>query len=172
MGTRIKGEKMEKKRRFTIGDIIEVDKENRVEAFYMPLTEGASKEKRVLRRHNHDRQDDPHVYKEVVIGVITGLKRFVEGEYYAPSTSSPSYYNPDYDYEPGGVVHEKTVTCWAVRFGYLNKECYFFEEDLQEVDPIHKHDIPMLYVGWTDKARADMSRWSKDFKRDEKGRWA
>jgi hypothetical protein len=157
-----------KERKFNIGDIVEVDKENRVEAFYT----GEKGDNRVLLRHNHDRQNDLNVYKEITIGVITGLKRFVEGKYYPSSTSTPSYYSPDYDIEPGGVIHEKTITCWAVRTGYLNKEIYFFEEDITEVDPIHRHDIPTLDTGWTKKAREDMSRWSKGFGRDAKGRFA
>lgn len=166
---RLYKDKRMKKRRFTIGDIVEVDKEKRLVPRYIPVAEGASREKRVIQRYN---QDSVHgnAYKEIRLAVITGMKRFIEGEYY-PSNTFYDGYNGGMEVEPGGVIQENIVTCWAVRTGYLNRELYFFEEDLKEVDPIYRHDIPFLDTGWNDKARKDMSRWSKDFNRDERGRF-
>lgn len=152
-----------KKRRFTIGDIVEVDKEHRVVSRYV-------KDKKVMQRYNHGSVHG-NAYKEVVIGVITGLKRFIEGEYYPASKGGSFYWYEDAEYEPGGVIWEKTITCWGVRTGYLNKELYFFEKDIEEVDPIHHHDIPLLETGWNKKYREQMSRESKEWPRNEKGRF-
>ena len=162
---------MGKKRKFQIGEVVEIDKWNAIKILYLPMDEGSRKKRKTCVRTNHGRENDPYCPKDIVVGVITGMKRFIEGEYFPPSKPGMSSYDPDYDWEPGGVVQDKIVTCWCVRTGYLNKELYFFEEDITVVDPIYKHDIPMLDAGWNDRAREQMSRESKTWDRDEKGRF-
>jgi len=162
---------MGKKRRFEIGQVVEIDKWNAIRIEYIPYPDKKYRQRKTCVRINYGRENDPHCPKDVVVGVITGMKRFVEGEYFPSSGPTHSYDSYDYDYEPGGVHVERTLICWCVRTGYLNKELYFFEEDVTEVDPIYKHDIPMLDTGWPDRAREQMRRESKTWDRDEKGRF-
>lgn len=160
-----------REKKFSIGDVVEIDKWKALKNYYVPIEKGISKTRKEVHRINWGREEDPTRPREICLGIITGMKRFIEGEYYSPSSPIYSYDSYDRDYEPGGVVQDNIVTCWCVRTGYLNKELYFFEEDIQKVDPIHKHDIPMLDTGWTNAAREQMSRPSRDFERDEKGRF-
>jgi hypothetical protein len=165
-----------RKTKFTIGDIVKVDLENRVVSRYI---DHDGKIQKVMQRFNQDSIFSTR-YKEVVKAVVTGLKRFVEGEYYAPERSFYGYGSSYEEYDTGGVIHENTIQCWAVRTGYLNKEFYFFEKDIrmiQSVDQMYfvnddsRDEIPLLYTGWNDKYRKQMSRESKDWPRDERGRF-
>lgn len=157
--------------KFKIGEVVEIDKWKAIKIEYLPINGDVNQQRKTCVRSNYGREDDPYCPKDICFGLITGMKRFIEGKYYAPSKSGWSYDGPDYDYEPGGVIQENMVTCWCVRTGYLNKELYFFEEDIVEVDPIYRHDIPMLDTGWTKKAREQMRRESKEWDRDKKGRF-
>jgi hypothetical protein len=164
---------------FKIGDVVKVDKNKRVDAFYEPIEKGAKREKRVMRRSNYMITDP---WKDEVKGIITGMKRFLEGEYFAPSNARGLSYGGHYeDYEPGGIHHEKTVRLWCVRTGLYNKEIYFFPEDIvliekyQAIDFSHKkYPIPQVDNGWSsgcEDYKKQMSRESKSWPRDEKGRF-
>jgi hypothetical protein len=113
---------------------------------------------------------------------VTGVKVFHEGQYRSGNSSRSYSYFGEYDYEPPYVSLDNVVSVWAVRLGYKNKEIYFFEEDLKPYGNTHKifeqyicfdlDNIPYFYSGWNDHYRKQMSRESKDWPRDSKGRWA
>jgi len=117
---------------------------------------------------------------DLVLAIVTGVKTFQEGQYHKGSSSVFGYGGSYDDYEPAYLVPEKIVDVWAVRTGYKNKEIYFFEEDLVVTESLKMFDqwmcfptkdIPYFYSGWNDNYRKQMSRESKDWPRDSKGRW-
>jgi hypothetical protein len=109
---------------------------------------------------------------ELELAVITGMKQFWEGEY-TPGGGSGIWDN----FEPSEpyTSQDKQVVVWCVRLGYRNKELYFFEEDIIDAtfDPSHAgKDIPYFWSGgWSKAMREKMSRESKDWPRDKKGRF-
>jgi hypothetical protein len=164
---------MAEKRKFRIGQVVEVNLNDRLKADY-----DRGEYRRVARVrdwHGHDVESN-----ELVLAIITGVKVFREGQYCA-GDSNRSIYRPDDDYDPPYLSVKENVTAWAVRLGYKNKEIYFFEEDIKSKE-VHyffdqyicfpKEDIPYFYNSWNDRYRQQMSRESKDWPRDAKGRWS
>lgn len=111
----------------------------------------------MVRENIHDRE---------VLGRITGVKIFQEGEVVSGQVFNTYNYE---SYDPPYLNVKETITTYAVRLGYKNKEIYFLPEDinLTETDK----DIPYLYSGWTEEERKWMSDQSKDWPRDSKGRF-
>lgn len=176
--------------KFRIGDKVEVDflrdevvanytERNRV--YENSSTVGKQGYKSLCRNWElkEDKKDEGFGYtlpKDIRLGVITGIKVMCEGWHYQAEAYTPGYNSmyPDDPPDPGGLEVVKTHYLWCVRSGYANKEHYFFEEDIKIV--VSSDEIPFKDTGWNssmaDKGRADMSRWSKDFPRDSKGRWS
>ena len=163
------------KRKFRIGQPVLVNLNDQVVAKY---DRGEYRRvARVKHWHGHNlHTNDP------VLAIVTGVKEFREGKYHAGSTSGHGFLQNYDDYEPAYTTTDNVVFAWAVRLGYKNKEIYFFEEDLKPYGNTHKifdqyicfdlDNIPFLYTGWSDYYRKQMSRESKDWPRDEKGRWS
>ena len=164
---------MKDKRKFRIGQTVRVNLNHRLKVDY--------------DEHNYRRIKRSLEWgivtetNDLVLAVITGVKLFQEGRYYAGS--SGGVFEP-YDYEPGYLEVKQSIDAWGVRTGYKNKEIYFFEEDITKVDDKFTTDnfgnkvmledrlnIPYLYTGWTSHARKRLSEDSKTFPRDSKGRW-
>jgi hypothetical protein len=166
-------EEITMKRKFKIGQLVKVNVNNRVEPVY--------KEDRirlVLRQteiYGYNKEPDT-----LQLARITGVKLFQEGKYQAGSTIFRGYGSSYEDYDPAYLESSNTVTVWAVRLGYRNKEIYFFEEDIIPIDIFIpsvpgeiKEDIPYFWAGGYSKAyREKLSRESKEWPRDEKGRWS
>lgn len=180
--------------KFRIGDKVEVDAlRNSVMAIYVPKHKPSAngvkeRDYRKLVRYC-ETVDDPEgegagytLPSEFKLGVITGIKILCEGWYYAAErTYNYSFMAPDDGPDPGGLEVEKIHYLWCVRFGYANKEHYFFEEDIKRFlnhssdylkRPMH---IPFKDTGWNSslvkKCKEGMSRESKNWPRDSKGRW-
>jgi hypothetical protein len=158
---------MPDKRKFRIGQPVEVNLNHRVIADYE-----LSKYRRVKRAEDWDIHTETN---DLVLAVVTGSKLFQEGEYNAgsPGRGVMGYGGHYEDYDPAYLSFDKTVEVWAVRIGYRNKEIYFFEADLKVIEfEEWTSNIPYFWSGWTDRYREQMSRESKDWPRDDGGKWA
>ena len=165
---------MEDKRKFRIGQPVKVNLNHRVKVDY-----DHKNYRRVKRTLEWGYKTDTD---NLVLAIVTGVKTFKEGQYYKGSDSVFSYGSSYEDYEPAYLAAQNIVNVWAVRTGYRNKEIYFFEEDLKPYGNTHKifdqyicfdlDNIPFFYSGWNAYYRKQMSRESKDWPRDEKGRWS
>lgn len=157
------------KRKFKIGQLVKVNLNDRVRSTYDKDNYKRICRQRDLRKDNQE---------ELVLAKITGVKLYYEGK-----GSPGSKYNAFQDYNEAHLKVENSVTTWAVRVGYKNKELYFFVEDIQttkdtltttanEVVPTESLDIPYFFTGPYPKHwREQMSRESKDWPRDKRGRW-
>ena len=170
---------MEDKRKFRIGQPVLVNLNHRVKVDYE-----LSKNRRVKRAEDWGIHTETN---DLVLAIVTGAKLFQEGEYHA-GNSAPTGYGSMYgDYEPAYLSFDKNVEVWGVRTGYRNKEIYFFEGDLKVtesqvmMDQVYKSDpyvcfpasnIPFFWSGWTKHYQDKMSKESKDWPRDSKGKWA
>lgn len=104
---------------------------------------------------------------EYVDGKITGMKTFQEGQIRG-GYKYHNYYDFEPEYSTPYLDVKDTIKVWGVRLGYINRELYFFEEDIIKIDD---RDIPYKYVRWTDEEKEWMSKESKHWPRDEKGRF-
>jgi len=164
------------KRKFRIGQPVKVNLNHRVKSDY----EDGGRYKRIKRAIDWGIHTETN---DLVLAIVTGAKLFQEGKYNAGSTGPVYGYGSDYpEYEPAYLSFDKSVEVWAVRIGYRNKEIYFFAEDLKPYGNTHKifeqyicfdlDNIPYFWSGWNERNRKDMSRESKDWPRDSKGRWS
>ena len=151
------------KRKFRIGQPVEVNLNHRVIVDYED-----GKHRRVRRAIDWGVHTETN---DLVLAVVTGSKLFQEGEYHQGSTGPVYGYGSDYaEYEPAYLKFTENVEVWGVRIGYRNKEIYFFEEDLKITES--QENIPFFWSGWNSHYREQMSRESKDWPRDSKGKWA
>jgi hypothetical protein len=165
---------MSDKRVFTIGQLVKVNLNNQIEVHY-----DTKQYRRVKRKIEWTgRQFEQN---ELVLAKITGVRTFQEGKYTAAYTSS-GYMEPP-ENEEAYVSFDRSITTWALRLGYKNKELYYFVEDLEEVEFVsfkeildsnkNKIDIPYFWTGgWSKEMRAKISRESEDWPRDKRGRWS
>lgn len=169
-----------RKLKFTIGQPVLVDLNQQAKAGY------DGDKRRVRRQIEWDEGRKMHT-NQPEMGVITGMKQFWEGVYQSGSRAPHFGYGGHYeDYEPPYCSQDIEVLVWCVRLGYLNKELYFFEDDIKPNGEIHhffkQHlcfpmdlvwNIPKKWTGgWSQYWREKMSRESKDWPRDSKGRWS
>lgn len=98
-------------------------------------------------------------YKKPLLGKITGATWKSEGEI-----------KSGYDYEPAYLIVDKKVFVWTYRIGLLNKERYALEKDIELVED-HPEKLPRLYCGYSDEYKKNLSKESKKWPRDEKGRF-
>lgn len=160
------------KRKFRIGQPVKVNLNHRVVVDY----ENSGRDRRVKRAIDWGIKTETN---DLVLAIVTGSKLFQEGRYH---TGGRRGYGLDYyESEPPYLSFKNNVEVWAVRLGYRNKEKYFFEEDMKITESLKMFnqwmcfpttDIPFFYSGWTDHAREQMKRESKEWARDSKGRWA
>lgn len=147
-------------RRFKVGDVVCV--QHIVEPFYDPANR-----RRIMRQ----------LLEEPVFGRVVGLTRIQLGEYKEGGEYAPSIVSPEPDYEPPYLDIKKQETVWLVRFGMLNRPVKVLDEDIQgPLDPMQHRDfvMPLMYQkrhNWPQEFRDDLSRQSKDWPRDERGRW-
>jgi hypothetical protein len=143
---------------YQIGDWVEV--KSRVEFYY---------DKDRMRKTREAPYDEP--WKGQVVGVATRML----GQYYPPETSySPSYDSmTDYgEYEPAYLTWEKTVRVWLVRRGMINLPVEVSSQGLEITTP--EEQLPWMWTNplrCTKEYRSMLSRESRDWPRDEKGRW-
>ena len=161
------------KRKFKIGQVVEVNLNYRVIANY---TKGG---KRVVMRKT-DWEGYNSETNDLVLAKVTGVKTFQLGQHHAGSS-----WGYEYEAEPAYLAVSGQVDVWAVRLGYKNKEIYFFEKDIV-VTPANELvlfgemvcvkvnlDIPYFWNGgWSEELKKRMSRESKDWPRDKRGRWS
>ena len=162
------------KRKFRIGQPVQVNLNHRVIVDY----EDEGKARRVRRAEEWGIHTETN---DLVLAVVTGAKIFQEGEYHQGSTGPVYGYGSDYsEYEPAYLKFHNTVEVWAVRIGYRNKEIYFYGEDLKVTESLKclfdgifpTINIPFFWSGWNSENRKKVSRESKDWPRDSKGKWA
>lgn len=168
-----------RKLKFMIGQPVLVDLNKQAKAGY-------DGDKRRVRREIEWKEWKRQFADQPELGVITGMKQFWEGEYNAGQSAGSSYFGYEQEYEQAYTTQDKQVIVWCVRLGYLNKELYFFEEDIKPNGEIHEffsqhRCFPMSTVdsipkkwngGVPERYRKQLSRESKDWPRDEKGRWS
>lgn len=152
--------------KFTIGQLVKVNLNNRVDPVY------SEEQLRLVLR-----QTEIYGYKketdELHLARITGVKLFQEGKYIAGSSVFRGYGSSYEDYDTAYLEHGNTVTTYAVRLGYRNKEIYFFEEDIIRLRCLEERgEIPYFWNGGCPESyRKQLSRESKTWPRDEKGRF-
>jgi len=123
-----------------------------VSATVYPVKSGNT---RMLKRHEYKKP-----FQAVVTGMTYKLEGVVKGGYYGD--------DPPWFQSHGG----KKVYC--VRRGMMNKEIHVFPEDLKlllSCDHGEKFPMKRTDVKWTDEDRKFLSEESKNWERDEKGRW-
>ena len=101
-------------------------------------------------------------------GQVVGLATRYDGKIISPVTHG--YYD---DYESNYFVPTKTHVFWHVKFGLLNKPVLVQAEDMRFATVGEVEDLPKLCVRgyWNDKMRQAISKDSKNWARDSKGRW-
>ena len=74
--------------------------------------------------------------------------------------------------DPSYLAITDTIVCWAIKTGKFNKPVYALDEDVEDVvGPMH---LPVLYsrkCKWSEKDKLELSKESKNWPRDSKGRW-
>jgi hypothetical protein len=170
-----------KKLKYRIGDAVKIDLMNEVFPVYEDVKEKTYR--KLVRSKDNYNFSGSKEKEDIRTGQITGIKTFYEGfvDKAEITTMSSNYYYEDYDYDPGGIKVEKTIYLWCVRSGYLNKEHYFFEEDIKRfLNPpkiilTRPMFIPFKDTGWNtyngEKVKKMMSEESKFWPRDKKGRF-
>jgi hypothetical protein len=93
---------------------------------------------------------------EAFHGVVVGGVYLHDGE---------SYYDPE---EGAEFLITETKFAYKIVKGFLNKPVFVPPAFAVEVSP---KPIPKMDVGWTERARKEMSLASKAFPRDSKGRF-
>lgn len=168
-----------RKLKFRIGDTVEVDMRKEASVYYQARKDsnGRMRDYKTLIKAEEllAEQTLSPMISDVRKAVVTGMKMYCNGWFYPPGKFVGfSNMHPDEDPDPGGIDVQETVFLWCVRFGYMNKEHYFFEEDIIKV-PGKGVFIPFKDTGWNsslaDKGREAMSRESKEWPRDSKGRF-
>ena len=96
-------------------------------------------------------------------GIIVGCKFIAEGKYVKDGYKS--YYDEPFHHF---LKVENKVLVYKIVTGYLNKPTFIM---IDSVRILPTPDIPLLDIGWDDKARKLASEESKNWERDEKGRW-
>lgn len=170
---------------YRIGDHVKVDMTKEVRVIYEKRinSKGVKQDYKTLIKADEEfaKQSLSPMPKDIRKGVITGMKMICNGWHYRSYQSSPSYFDPVGDYEPGGIDVQEIVYLWCIRFGYMNKEHYFKEEDITRFlnTPSQTLTRPMFIpfkdTGWNssqaDQARENMKREVKSYPRDKKGRF-
>ena len=157
---------------FKIGDWVRVKARTEVgyeteEEFEKGKRLGNIKHTRKLRRV-------PYTH-EGVIGQIVGARRKMFGELKGGSTLN-SYTGAE-DYTDGYLEVQNSVIVWLVRPGYLNKPIEAVEEDIERPGEWISDELPWFSSSFDtseerrEKIRKEMSKDSKDWPRDEKGRF-
>jgi hypothetical protein len=178
--------KNKKELKFRIGDRVKIDMRKEIRVVYEDKINSSGKEQQYKTLMTAEEELEKCTLSPMPEdkrrAVITGMKIFCEGWHYASYQSSPSYFDPVGDYEPGGIDVQKVHYLWCVRFGYVNKEHYFRGEDilriLDSVGSVYNRPmyIPFKDTGWNtstaNRYRKQMSRESKSWPRDSKGRWS
>jgi len=105
------------------------------------------------------------------IGKISGLKYFYVGEIRDDDNFEGYEYN-------SGIRHlmvESSALLYEIKVGWLNKPIYARESDLEAFSNQSVYKFPMLHFYnpyiMSEKDRKLLSKWSKDFPRDSKGRF-
>ncbi len=145
---------MKKKLNYKIGDWVKVYK--------------------VIERHEDEDNNITFKSKEVkpFYAQITGATRRQEGKIHYHKYNHSYISEFDGGYEPGYLDVKNTVFVWKVRRGMTNKEIEVFEKDMNYMMNYAFFKLPLRFNSeWTKEAREEMSKISKDFPRDEKGRW-
>ena len=103
-------------------------------------------------------------YSKPKLGRVVGLCRKFEGLIkYGVYADEPAYLR---------VTGSKLF--WLVRFGWLNKPVLCSDECLTLAKPNEIEDFPTIYqeqIKWSDEDKKYLSELSKNWPRDEKGRW-
>ena len=143
---------------YKIGDWVEV--KSRVEFYYDA---------------NKMRQTREIPYSEPWKGQVVGLATRILGEYYAADTYPGPYdsiTNCDAEYEPAGLIWNKTIRVWLIRRGMLNRPVEALTTGLQSTTP--EKELPWIWNNshkWSNSDRSYLSKESQDWPRDAKGRW-
>jgi len=167
---------MSDKRIFKIGQLVKVNLNKQAIANY-------EHDNRLVKRSSEWYYANKHS-DELLLARITGAKRYWEGKYTAGSKMTTGIWD-NFEFEPEGAytTQDKQITVWGVRLGYVNKEIYFFAEDIvsagvsvsvfkQEVFYPDNKDIPYFWNGgWSEHMKAKLGKESKTWPRDKKGRW-
>ncbi len=170
---------MAEKRVFRIGQLVQVNMRDEARWGY------EDKQRLVMRVRYWNGLTGKSSPDEIVRARITGVKVMHEGKY-TPAARGFSFESPAYpdDSEPAYLEHTNQVVLWGVRLGYRNKERYFFPDDIESLGEQHtifksevhyplEHDIPYFYSGpYSSDYREKLSRESKSWGRDSKGRWS
>lgn len=147
-----------KKTEFNLGDVVIVDYRNRVETIYEEY-------KRILYKPASEVSKFEEVDERK--GMIVGARHVQEGD----------WNKGVYDYEDGYTSPPylsdiKTKLVYLIRFGLTNKEVMFLEEDIELIGTNYWYDFPTRFVKITEKEREFMSKASKSYPRDSKGRFS
>lgn len=102
-------------------------------------------------------------FEKEIHGQICGAKCRYIGKYVLPS----------YDEEAGYIRNMKGIMVWLVRIGMTNKPIEILDEDIMPAVTELREGVPWRYtrIAWSSEERKVISEYSKDFPRDERGRF-
>jgi hypothetical protein len=104
-------------------------------------------------------------------GKITGATYKFLGTY---DPGSKGYdYDGNYDNESPYLYVDSSVFVYTVKLGLMNLNLYVLPEHI--INCTEKFKFPIKHTNitpLTTEQRKDLSKWSKDYPRDVKGRWA
>lgn len=147
-----------KKTKFNLGDVVIVDYRNRVETIYEEY-------KRVLYKPASEVSKFEEVDERK--GMIVGARYIQEGYWHRGRYDEEGGWS-----DPPHLTNIKTKLVYLIRFGLTNKEVMFLEEDIiEEPFTVNWTAFPTRFVKITKEERESMSKASKSYPRDEKGRW-
>lgn len=117
----------------------------------------------MVRRDSHGIKWVPQKLNPPRLGQVAGLAVRHDGK---------MEYSLNYE-EGAYFVSEGTHTFWQVKFGLMNKPICVQNDDIRLATVDEVEDLPKLCVRncWTDSMKQSMSKDSKNWGRDSKGRW-
>jgi len=92
-------------------------------------------------------------------GKITGIKKMFTGKV-------------NYDFEDRCFEQNECIAVWEIRAGLLNKPIYALDKDVIKCE--RHQPFPLLAANsykWSEQDKRNLSEDSKNWPRDEKGRW-
>lgn len=153
---------MKNKRRFKIGDIVEI------KAFtYAKYDE--SFDEQIIK---NERKLFVKVFQKPKIGQIVGIGKIYLGKYIPGNIGSPHLCYEDAD--PPSLKISKQIYLWKVILGVMNKPMLVADEDVISTLKKSTFELPLLYSEqpeWSEKWRKEQRNIMKDHPRNEKGRW-
>lgn len=137
----------------------------------LPIGTFVSAEREILFGYSENDERFAYYSPKKIFGQIIGGRYKQLGIFHKGGGSSYDYFGEE-DYEPNFLEVTSTIFLYEVRMGFINKIFLVHPNDIETnfLLPLNPK-IPFKYVYMSEENRKSISKMSKDFPRDAKGRF-